>query len=230
MDDNAPDARPGKFSAADERIFALLAIVEDQQTAVRAGLQGLAQERAALATERVALVQQAEKMERLSDKIASAILQAIPKLADSAGQAAGVSVTRALQGTVVTAVHAAGVAALPLRRGGLRSLPPLRRRDCDGGGPGSDRPQQLAQNGRGDYLRSKSLPSARSVRCHAGSRFAGSPSSVSEKATHCDDERGGAWIPDRDHHGGVKAVEDRHRGRALRRHGQASHQGDRARR
>ena len=50
MDDKAPDARPDKFSAADERIFALLAIVEDQQTAVRAGLQGLAQERAALAT------------------------------------------------------------------------------------------------------------------------------------------------------------------------------------
>ena len=113
MDDKAPDARPGKFSAADERIFALLAIVEDQQTAVRAGLQGLAQERAALATERVALVQQAEKMGLLSDKIASAILQALPKLADSAGQAAGVSVTRALQGTVATAIHAAGVAAQP---------------------------------------------------------------------------------------------------------------------
>ena len=117
MDDKAPDARPGKFSAADERIFALLTIVEDQQTAVRAGLQGLAQERAALATERVALVQQAEKMGLLSDKIASAILQALPKLADSAGQAAGVSVTRALQSTVVTAVHAAGVAAQPMLDG-----------------------------------------------------------------------------------------------------------------
>ena len=113
MDDTASDARPEKFSAADERIFALLAIVEDQQTAVRAGLQGLAQERAALATERVALVQQAEKMGLLSDKIASAILQALPKLADSAGQAAGLCVTRALQSTVVTAVHAAGVAAQP---------------------------------------------------------------------------------------------------------------------
>ena len=112
MDDGASSGK-AKFSDADERIFALLAIVEDQQTAVRAGLQGLAQERAALATERVALVQQAEKMGLLSDKIASAILQALPKLADSAGQAAGVSVTRALQGTVATAIHAAGVAAQP---------------------------------------------------------------------------------------------------------------------
>ena len=113
MDDKAPDARPGKFSAADERIFALLAIVEDQQTAVRAGLQGLAQERAALATERVALVQQAEKMERLSDKLSGLLVGAIPTLADRAGQAAGVCVTRALQGTVATAIHAAGVAAQP---------------------------------------------------------------------------------------------------------------------
>ena len=112
MDDGASSGK-AKFSHADERIFALLAIVEDQQTAVRASLQGLAQERAALATERVALVQQAEKMGLLSDKIARAILQAVPKLADSAGQAAGVSVTRALQGTVATAIHAAGVAAQP---------------------------------------------------------------------------------------------------------------------
>ena len=112
MDDGASSGK-AKFSNTDERIFALLALVEDQQTAVRAGLQGLAHERAALATERVALVQQAEKMGLLSDKIASAILQAIPKLADSAGQAAGVCVTRALQGTVATAIHAAGVAAQP---------------------------------------------------------------------------------------------------------------------
>ena len=112
MDDGASSGK-AKFSDVDERIFALLAIVEDQQTAVRASLQGLAQERAALATERVALVQQAEKMGLLSDKIASAILQALPKLADSAGQAAGVCVTRALQGTVATAIHAAGVAAQP---------------------------------------------------------------------------------------------------------------------
>ena len=116
MDDGASSGK-AKFSHADERIFALLAIVEDQQTAVRASLQGIAQERAALATERVALVQQAEKMGRLSDKLSGLLVGAIPTLADRAGQAAGVSVTRALQGTVVTAVHAAGVAAQPMLDG-----------------------------------------------------------------------------------------------------------------
>ena len=116
MDDSASSGK-AKFSHADERIFALLTIVEDQQTAVRAGLQGLAQERAALATERVALVQQAEKMGLLSDKLSGLLVGAIPTLADRAGQAAGVCVTRALQGTVVTAIHAAGVAAQPMLDG-----------------------------------------------------------------------------------------------------------------
>ena len=45
------------------------------------------------------------------------LVGAIPTLADRAGQAAGVSVTRALQGTVATAAHAAGVAAQPMLDG-----------------------------------------------------------------------------------------------------------------
>lgn len=87
MDENTPPGGPGKFSDADERIYALLSVVEDQQTAVRAGIQGLALERAAMATERVALVQQAEQMKRLTDKLATAIGQAIPQMAESAGEA-----------------------------------------------------------------------------------------------------------------------------------------------
>ena len=86
MDRPAADSS-GKFSDADERIFALLAIVEDQQTAVRAGIQGMAQERAALATERVALVQQAEQLKRLTDKLVGVIGAAIPQMAQSAGDA-----------------------------------------------------------------------------------------------------------------------------------------------
>ena len=87
MDENAADGGPGKFSDADERIFALLSVVEDQQTAVRAGIQGLAQERAAMATERVALVQQAEQMKRISDKLTAALATAIPQMAQTAGEA-----------------------------------------------------------------------------------------------------------------------------------------------
>lgn len=87
MDENPADGGIGKFADADERIFALLGIVEDQQTAVRAGIQGLAQERAAMATERVALVEQAERMKSLTDKLTTAISQAIPQMAESAGEA-----------------------------------------------------------------------------------------------------------------------------------------------
>ena len=87
MDENAANDGSGKFSDADERIFALLSVVEDQQTAVRAGIEGLAQERAAMATERVALVQQAEQMKRITDKLVSAIGSAIPQMAQSAGEA-----------------------------------------------------------------------------------------------------------------------------------------------
>ena len=86
MDDEESRGK-GKFVDADERIYALLAVVEDQQNAVRAGIQGMAQERAAMATERVALVQQAEQMKRLSDKLTSAMGQAIPQMAEVAGEA-----------------------------------------------------------------------------------------------------------------------------------------------
>ena len=79
MDDGKPAEGASKL---DERIYALLAMVEDQQTAVRAGIEGMVQERAALAKERVALVQQAEKMERLSDKLSGLLLGAIPKVAE----------------------------------------------------------------------------------------------------------------------------------------------------
>ena len=107
------DEQPPDGSKVDERIYALLAIVEDQQTAVRAGLEGLAQERAALAKERVALVQQAERMERLSDKLSGTIQQAVPEVAKAASLAAASSVHRALADTATTAIEAAGSAAKP---------------------------------------------------------------------------------------------------------------------
>ena len=112
MDDDSSQ-QPGAASKVDERIYALLAMIEDQQTAVRAGLEGLAQERAALATERVALVQQAERMERLSDKLSGQLLGAIPRVVDSAGQAASVAVAKVLEGTAAAAVQAAATAAKP---------------------------------------------------------------------------------------------------------------------
>ena len=108
MDEGAPPN-----DGADKRIYALLAVAEEQQTAVRSGIEGMALERAAMATERVALVQQAERMERLSDKLSGQLLGAIPKVADSAGQAAAAAVSKVLQGTVVTAIGIAATAAQP---------------------------------------------------------------------------------------------------------------------
>ena len=69
--------------------------------------------RAALATERVALVEQAERMERLTDSLSGTIQQAIPKVAGAASLAAASSVNRVLAETATTAIAAAGVAAQP---------------------------------------------------------------------------------------------------------------------
>lgn len=58
-------------------------------------------------------MQQAEKMERLADKLSGTILQAIPQVANAASQAAGSAVKEELAGTAMTAIHAAGIAAQP---------------------------------------------------------------------------------------------------------------------
>lgn len=110
MDEDKDSERARKI---DERIFALLSMVEDQKTAVRAGLEGLALERAALATERVALGEKAERMERLADKLSGTIQQAIPGVAAAASQAAAFAVNRALSETATTAIEAAEIAAKP---------------------------------------------------------------------------------------------------------------------
>lgn len=113
MDENPPDDKPGKFSDADERVYALLSVVEDQQTAVRAGIQGLALERAAMATERVALVQQAEQMKRLTDKLVSAVGAAIPQMAQTAGAASRAALAEMLKLSGEAAAQAAAKTALP---------------------------------------------------------------------------------------------------------------------
>ncbi|MDQ2734059.1 MAG: hypothetical protein M3Y55_03510 [Pseudomonadota bacterium] len=114
MDEAASDGQAApNFAEADERIFALLAVVEDQQTAVRAGIQGLAQERAALATERVALVQQAEQMKRLTDKLVSAVGTAIPQMAQTAGEASRAALAEILKVSGEVAARAAAEGVKP---------------------------------------------------------------------------------------------------------------------
>ena len=111
MDEQAADDGSRQLADADERIYALLAVAEEQQTAVRAGIQGMAQERAALATERVALVQQAEQMKRLTDKMLSAVGTAIPQTAQTAGEASRAALLEIIKvsGSAAASAAAAGV-------------------------------------------------------------------------------------------------------------------------
>ena len=71
---------------ADERIYGLIAVAEDQQAAVRAGIEGLALERMALATDRVTLVQAAERLHQVSEELTKVILRAAPQMVEAAGK------------------------------------------------------------------------------------------------------------------------------------------------
>ena len=98
---------------ADDRIFGLLALAEDQQTAVRAGVEGMALERAAMAKERVALVQQIEALKKLADELTKTVLKALPLMAQASASAAKAAVEKALAGAAETSTQAAIESAKP---------------------------------------------------------------------------------------------------------------------
>ena len=98
---------------AEERIYALLAVAEEQQTAVRAGIEGMALERAAMATARVALVEQAEQMKGLTDKVLSAVGTAIPLMAQTAGQASRAAFLEVIKVSGTAAATAASEGVKP---------------------------------------------------------------------------------------------------------------------
>ena len=105
------EAASPNAGGAEERIYALLAVAEEQQTAVWAGVEGMALERAAMATARVALVQQADQLKGLTDKLLSAVGTAIPLMAQTAGQASGAALGEILKtsGSVAAAAASKGV-------------------------------------------------------------------------------------------------------------------------
>ena len=74
-------------------------------------------ERAALAKERVALVQQAEQLKKLSDKLTATVLEALPNMVAACGQGSRMAIEKALAGTAETAVKAAAAAAQPTLEG-----------------------------------------------------------------------------------------------------------------
>lgn len=106
------DARIGS-TGDDERIFGLIAIAEDQQAAVRAAIEGLALERAALAKDRVTLVQTAEKMQKLSEELAKVVLRMGPQMLEASGKGATQAVNAALAGVGEETTHIVAAAAKP---------------------------------------------------------------------------------------------------------------------
>lgn len=104
MDGDIPGG-PGSF---EDRIYGLLAIAEEQQTAVRALINDFAIERGQLVTQRAALSEQAGKLKTLSDQLVQTFLKAGPDIASQTHSAATSAVERALAGaaTIMTkAVH-----------------------------------------------------------------------------------------------------------------------------
>jgi hypothetical protein len=99
---------------ADQQIFSLLAAAEDQQKAVKAAIDGLAAERAALAKERAALTQAAASVAGVAGDVRKAAADAIPAMQKAAGEAVGASVRQSLVGASEAAAKALGEAAKPV--------------------------------------------------------------------------------------------------------------------
>ena len=96
------------------RIFGLIAVAEDQQAAVRAGLEGLAQERAGLAKDRVLLVQAAETMQKLTEEMFKKVLKTFPQIEESSSKAATTAVHAALAGVGAETTKVVADAAQPM--------------------------------------------------------------------------------------------------------------------
>ena len=99
--------------ASEDKLYGLLALAEEQQTAVRAGVQGLAIERAAMAAERLALVQQTEAMRNRSEELANTVVKMLPQMAHACAVSATLAVEKALAGAAQTSTQAATLAAGP---------------------------------------------------------------------------------------------------------------------
>ncbi len=94
-------------NAVEERIFGLLTLAEDQQIAVRAGIEGLALERAAFAKERVALAQQLEALRSYSPQMINVIVEAGVQVSKISAKAANDAVKAALAEAGETAMREA---------------------------------------------------------------------------------------------------------------------------
>ena len=99
---------------AQQQLFALMALAEEQQKAVQTAIEGLANERAALAKERAAVARAAASVAGVADEVRKAAADTVPALKRAAGEAVGASVRQSLAGAADAAVQALGEAAKPV--------------------------------------------------------------------------------------------------------------------
>jgi hypothetical protein len=92
---------------AQQQIFGLMSVAEEQQKAVQAAIDGLTAERAALAKERAALTQVAGEVRR-------AAAEAVPAMQRAAGEAVAASMRQSISGASDAAAKALGEAAKPV--------------------------------------------------------------------------------------------------------------------
>lgn len=99
---------------AQQQLFTLMALAEEQQKAVQAAIEVLAVERAALAKERAAVARAAASVAGVADEVRKAAADAVPALKKAAGEAVGASVKQSLAGAAEAAVQALDQAAKPV--------------------------------------------------------------------------------------------------------------------
>lgn len=99
---------------AQQQLFGLMAVAEEHQKAVKAALDGLTAERAALAKERAAVAQAAASVAGVAGEVRKAAAEAVPAIQKAAGEAVGASVRQSLAGASEAAAKALGEASRPI--------------------------------------------------------------------------------------------------------------------
>lgn len=99
---------------AQQQLFGLMAVAEEHQKAVKAALDGLTAERAALAKERAAVAQAAASVAGVAGEVRKAAAEAVPAIQKAASEAVGASVRQSLAGASDAAAKALGEASRPI--------------------------------------------------------------------------------------------------------------------
>lgn len=99
---------------AQQQLFGLMAVAEEHQKTVKAAIDGLTAERAALAKERAALTQAAASVAGVAGDVRKAAANAVPAMQKAVGEAIGASVRQSFTGASEVAAKALGEAVKPV--------------------------------------------------------------------------------------------------------------------